>query len=76
MENSKWKLFEYEYSIAEFILSFVVVFIVSFLFLVSLNPKLTIYSTLTSSGGIALVIAIIWTYITARRAFNFNIKRK
>ena len=51
MENSKFKLFEYEYSIAEFILSFVIVFIVSFLFLVSLSPKLTIYGILTSSGG-------------------------
>ena len=76
MANSKWELFEYEYSLAEFILSFVVVFFVSFLFVTSLDHASPLNSTLLASGAIALVIGIIWTYVSARRAFNFGARRK
>lgn len=76
MADSKWKLFEYEYSIAEFVLSFVIVFLLSFLFLVSLYPTLNLYEILTVSGVVALVLGLIWTYIRASSAFSLSVKGK
>jgi multisubunit Na+/H+ antiporter MnhE subunit len=76
MANSKWKLFEYEYSIEEFIMGFVVVFVLSFLLLASLNSKFSMYEILALSVVIALILGGIWTYLKARILFALDVKRK
>lgn len=76
MANSKWRLFEYEYSIVEFILSFIIVFTISYFLLVSLRPALHLHTILLAAGGIALVIGVIWTYTRARILFELDKKGK
>ncbi len=75
MAKLTWKLFEYEYSLAEFIMSFVIAFIFGSLLLVSLT-RLTAYSIIALSGVFALVLGAIWTYIHAHDLLGFNVKRK
>jgi membrane-bound ClpP family serine protease len=75
MSKLTWRLFEYEYSLAEFVMSFVIVFIFGSLLLVSLT-KLAMHDILTLSGAAALVLGVSWTYIEAHDLLGFNVKRK
>jgi hypothetical protein len=76
MASSKWRLFEYEYSLAEFILCFVVLFFVSYFILVDLYTALAFPTVLAVSAGVAVVLGLIWTYIRVSGLFKTPAKGK
>jgi hypothetical protein len=70
MVNRKWKLFEYEYDIVEFIISFVLAFFVGYFALVSFASAFSITEVVAVDFIWALVVGTAWTYSRAHGLFS------
>ncbi len=76
MSISKWTIFEYEYSLVEFVLSFVVAFLIAYYLIISLPTVFHFSSPTIASLIFGLIIGIIWTYSRAHGLFTTSTKKK
>lgn len=70
MAISKWTIFEYEYSIVEFILSFLVAFFLVYFILLGFVSSLSYSNALIASTIFGVIIGLIWTYSRAHKLFG------
>ncbi len=73
MGLSKWTIFEYEYSVVEFVISFIISVLVWYYLI---GPLFLPTDIITASLVFGLVIGVIWTYARAHELFVSNPKKR
>jgi uncharacterized membrane protein len=76
MSISKWTIEEYEYSLVEFVISFVVVYVIAYFLLITIVPSLPFYEITALCVILSLIVGVAWTYSRAHGLFTSNKKGK
>jgi multisubunit Na+/H+ antiporter MnhE subunit len=73
MSFSKWTIFEYEYSVVEFVISFIVAALVWYYLI---GPLFFQADLIAASLVFGIVIGVLWTYARAHELFVVAPKKK
>jgi hypothetical protein len=70
MKITKWTIFEYEYSLVEFVLSFIIAFVAGYYVLVSVTHGIAFSTIFVADLVWAIVVGLVWTYTRAHGLFS------
>jgi multisubunit Na+/H+ antiporter MnhE subunit len=76
MKITKWTILEYEYSLVEFVLSFIIAFVVGYYLLISVTTGVAFSTIFIVTLVWALIVGLIWTYTRAHGLFSAKEKMK